>query len=68
MSDESTTPRKFLSNRQSAERHGVCTRTVDRWSAEGRLPKPYRFGPRIKRWASDEVEECERRALTGTAA
>jgi hypothetical protein len=39
-------------HRQYAERHGVSTRTVDRWSEDGILPEPIRIRTR-KYWPTD---------------
>lgn len=32
--------------------------TVWRWSASGKLPKPYRLGGGTTRWRTDEVREA----------
>jgi predicted DNA-binding transcriptional regulator AlpA len=53
---------KFLRKRQLAERYGCTTRTIDRWSETGRLPKPLRIGS-VPVWELAEVEACERAAM-----
>jgi hypothetical protein len=37
------------SHRKKAERHGVCTKTLDRWVEDGILPEPFRINGR-KYW------------------
>jgi DNA-binding transcriptional MerR regulator len=49
MSDPTTS--QLETHRQFAERHGVSTRTVDRWSEDGILPEPVRIRGR-KYWPS----------------
>jgi predicted site-specific integrase-resolvase len=45
----------FLRKRQVAARYNVVTRTVDRWSADGRLPVPI-FRGKVPLWDLDELE------------
>jgi predicted site-specific integrase-resolvase len=49
---ENTTAQVREPHRRFAERHGVSTRTVDRWVKAGRLPEPERINNR-KYWPSD---------------
>jgi hypothetical protein len=48
-------PKTFLRKRQVAARYNVVTRTVDRWSEDGRLPPPMWRG-RVPLWDLDELE------------
>ena len=41
--------RQLETHRAFAERHGVSTRTIDRWTRDGLLPKPVRINKR-KYW------------------
>ena len=50
--DDQINPPKLLTHRAYAERCGVCTRTIDRWSEDGVLPEPVRIQKR-KYWPAD---------------
>jgi hypothetical protein len=67
MSDESATHHTFLTNKDIAADLKTCVRTVERMQADGRLPRPHRFGERIKRTASNAYEAAKRRAFTKNA-
>src|SRR5262249_61326050 len=41
--------KELETHRAFAERHGVSTRTIDRWTRDGLLPKPIRINKR-KYW------------------
>ena len=58
MSDNFRSVRKITS-RVLCERHGVVTRTIDRWVEAGILPEPEYING-IRYWDVDEVEERER--------
>jgi predicted site-specific integrase-resolvase len=45
----------FLRKRQVAARYNIVTRTVDRWSADGRLPVPL-FRGKVPLWSLEELE------------
>jgi hypothetical protein len=45
----------FLRKRQVAARYNVVTRTVDRWSMDGRLPLPIWRG-RVPLWDLSELD------------
>jgi excisionase family DNA binding protein len=50
-------PSQLLTARQVAERLKIGTRTVWRWAASGRLPKPIRLvHGRITRWRAEEID------------
>jgi hypothetical protein len=51
MDDQTNFP-KLLPHRAFAERHGVFTRTIDRWSEDGVLPEPVRIQKR-KYWPAN---------------
>jgi predicted DNA-binding transcriptional regulator AlpA len=59
---ETKTNERFLRKRQLADRYQTCTRTIDRWTADGRLPKPVHIGT-VPMWALDEIEAFEREAM-----
>lgn len=42
---------------------GVSETTLRRWAAEGRFPKPVKFGPRLTRWSRTAVETWVREQL-----
>jgi excisionase family DNA binding protein len=46
---------QMLSLKEVAARLGVCLRTAETMLAEGRLPKPVRFG-RLRRWSEDQLD------------
>lgn len=46
---------RLLSRGQLADILEVCERTVTRWDASGKIPKPVRLG-RLLRWRQDEIE------------
>ena len=35
----------------------VSKRTIWRWVAEGRIPRPYAVSRRIRRWKANEIQE-----------
>jgi predicted site-specific integrase-resolvase len=45
----------FLRKRQVAARYNIVTRTVDRWSEDGRLPPPL-FRGKVPLWSLEELE------------
>lgn len=47
---------RMLSLKEVAERLGVCLRKAETMLAEGRLPKPVRFG-RLRKWSEDQLDE-----------
>jgi hypothetical protein len=57
----------FLRKRQVAARYNVVTRTVDRWSEDGRLPLPIWRG-RVPLWDLDELEAGDHAAATAARA
>ncbi len=46
---------RMLDIDEVAARLGVCRRTAEAMLAEGRLPRPVRFG-RLRRWSDDQVD------------
>jgi excisionase family DNA binding protein len=46
---------RMLSLKEVAGRLGVCARTAETLLAEGRLPKPVRFG-RLRKWSEDQID------------
>ncbi|WP_420909771.1 helix-turn-helix transcriptional regulator [Acidiferrobacter thiooxydans] len=46
---------RMLSLKEVAERLGVCVRMAEIMLAEGRLPRPVRFG-RLRRWSEDQMD------------
>jgi hypothetical protein len=57
----------FLRKRQVAARYNIVTRTVDRWSEDGRLPLPMWRG-RVPLWDLDELEAGDHAAATAARA
>lgn len=55
------TPKKYLRKFDVADRYGVDPRTVDRWVADGVLPKPMYLG-RTPLWHEDDLDANDRRA------
>jgi predicted DNA-binding transcriptional regulator AlpA len=53
--------RRFLRKAAVAERYSICTRTVERMSQDGRLPRPV-FRGRFPLWAEDDLDESDRAA------
>lgn len=51
----------YLSVAQMAERYGVSTVTIWRWSVIGKIPRPVRLTPRTTRWRKDEVAAYDER-------
>ena len=56
-----------LTSRMLCERYSVVTRTVDRWTAAGILPKPLVING-LRYWDEGEVEERERTNMGREAA
>jgi predicted site-specific integrase-resolvase len=46
--------RRFLAWRQKAERHGVSTRTLDRWAKRGIISAPVRVNGRKYGFADEQ--------------
>jgi hypothetical protein len=57
----------FLRKRQVAARYNVTTRTVERWSEDGRLPPPIYRGV-VPLWDLDELEAGDHAAATAARA
>ncbi|KXF88353.1 excisionase [Rhodococcus ruber Chol-4] len=49
--------RRLVSIPAAADEYGVCTKTLRRWIAAGRITG-YRFGPRMIRVDLDEIEQA----------
>jgi excisionase family DNA binding protein len=47
---------RMLKIDEVAARLGVCRRTAEAMLAEGRLPKPVRFG-RLRRWSDEQIDQ-----------
>lgn len=47
---------QMLNLNEVAARLGVCRRKAETMLAEGRLPKPVRFG-RLRKWADEQLDE-----------
>ncbi len=45
---------RMLSIDEVAERLGVCRRKAEQMLADGRLPRPVRFG-RLRKWSEDQL-------------
>jgi hypothetical protein len=54
---------KFLRKRQVAQRYSITPRSVERWSADGRLPAPTYRGT-IPIWSVDKLDAYDRQAET----
>ena len=46
---------RMLDLNEVADRLGVCRRTAEKMLAEGRLPRPVRFG-RLRKWSEDQMD------------
>jgi predicted site-specific integrase-resolvase len=57
----------FLRKRQVAERYNVTTRTVERWSEDGRLPPPIYRGI-VPLWDLSELETQDHAAAIAARA
>jgi hypothetical protein len=60
-------PKTFLRKRQVAARYNITTRSVDRWSQDGRLPAPM-FRGRVPLWDLDRLEADDLAAATAVRA
>jgi hypothetical protein len=60
-------PKTFLRKQQVGARYGIDVRSVDRWSADGRLPLPVYRG-RIPLWDQDELDVRDHQATIERAA
>lgn len=54
----------YLDVSQVAERYGVSTDTIWRWSRQGDLPKPVKIGPNVTRWRLADLIDHERSFTT----
>lgn len=45
----------YLNVNQVADRYGISTDTVWRWSRDGDLPKPVKLGPNATRWRLSDL-------------
>jgi predicted DNA-binding transcriptional regulator AlpA len=55
--------KKYLRKAMVAERYSVNLRTIDRMSADGRLPPPvYLPNSRLPLWLETELDAADRRA------
>jgi predicted DNA-binding transcriptional regulator AlpA len=54
--------KQYLRKKELTARYGVVARTIDRWTLDGRLPKPVHIGT-VPMWDVNEVEACERAAM-----
>ena len=55
----------YLSVAQVAERYGVSTDTVWRWSRNGDMPKPMKLSPGSTRWRLSDLIDHEARFSVG---
>jgi excisionase family DNA binding protein len=46
---------EYLTAQQVADRLQISVRTVWKWTAQGKLPQPYRVG-NVTRWRADEID------------
>lgn len=53
---------EYLNPRQVQELLGIGESTFYIWLKEGRLPKGQQWGPRSRRWRSDELETYHKKA------
>jgi hypothetical protein len=56
-------PKTYLRKTQVAARYNIVTRTVDRWSEDGRLPAPIYRG-KVPLWDLDRLEAGDLAAAT----
>jgi predicted DNA-binding transcriptional regulator AlpA len=49
-----------LRKKNVAKRYQLSERSVDRWSADGRLPPPTFFG-RVPLWDESELDACDQK-------
>ena len=56
---------RWISTGRMAHKFGVVPATINRWTREGKLPKPIALGGkgRHRFWLAEEVEEWERQKL-----
>lgn len=51
--------KKFLTDREVAERYGISSRTVHKMVETGRLPASLRISAGVRRWDLADLEEYE---------
>jgi predicted DNA-binding transcriptional regulator AlpA len=51
--------KRYVSDRQLAERYSVHRATIWRWSQKGLLPKPVSLSEQCTRWVLGEIEELD---------
>lgn len=59
-------PKTFLRKAQVAERYNITPRSVERWSTDGRLPKPQYRGV-IPLWDQDQLDALDAAAASRTS-
>jgi hypothetical protein len=60
-------PKTFLRKQAVGQRYGIDVRSVDRWSADGRLPAPVYRG-KIPIWDQDELDARDHQAAAERAS
>ena len=58
--------KQYLRKAGVAKRYGIDPRSVDRWLADGKIPKPIHKG-RVPLWDVDALDACDRAATATTA-
>lgn len=56
--------RRYLTDRQLAERYNVSRSTIWRWVQQGRLPQPNRISAGTTRFCAEAIEQRDRERET----
>ncbi|KHF24517.1 transcriptional regulator [Solemya velum gill symbiont] len=52
----------YIDDKQVAERYKIGRSTVWQWVKDGLLPSPVKFGQRVTRWDSDDLDAHDAKA------
>ncbi|MDZ7789405.1 MAG: hypothetical protein U5L08_02705 [Xanthomonadales bacterium] len=58
----------WLSDKDLADRYGVCRITIWRWAKNGNLPPGKKIGPNTTRWSTAEIEDRDAKVASGGEA
>jgi prophage regulatory protein len=58
----------WLSDKDLADRYGVCRITIWRWAKNGVIPPGKKIGPNTTRWSAAEIDARDAEMMNGGEA